>query len=62
VFFSAGEGEEDGEDGGGEVKVVFGVFRHASEYISVADISATDILDLQVADGRDGPGLKYSLG
>ena len=60
VFFSAGEGEENGEDCGGEGLVgswcgSAGV-AHARQYISVADVSAMDIL--RGADGGDGPGLK----
>ena len=44
VFFSSGEGEEDGKDGGGQgLVVVCSGVTHGMEYISVTDISATGI-------------------
>jgi hypothetical protein len=64
VFFSAGEREEDSEDGWGEGEMVFevawGGVCHASDYISVADISATDICGQEetTADLRGYHGLK----
>jgi hypothetical protein len=44
VFFSSGEGEEDGEDGGGQgLAVVCSGVTHEMDDISVTDISAMDI-------------------
>jgi hypothetical protein len=56
VFFPSGEGEEDGEDGGGEGLVIG--FCHDLHYISVADISATDILNWTSNWWQRGPGAK----
>jgi hypothetical protein len=52
VFFASGEGEEDGEDGGGEV-----VF-HASQSISIADVSA---MDIYVCATYSRPGAKAPI-